>query len=70
MDEANLTPKATDHLFALVRERYGARLTEAQLDEVRKGVEAVEQAASALRAVRLDNSDEPMQLFAPFRADG
>ncbi len=58
-----------EQLFALVRERYGGRLTPAQLDEVHKGVDAVVQAARALRAVRLANGDEPMQPFIPFRAD-
>lgn len=55
-----------DRLFALLRERYGHRLTPAQLDEVRQGVESVVQAARALRAVRLANADAP---FPPFRAD-
>ena len=69
MAETNSKRNDADHLFALVRERYGARLTEAELEEVGKGVHAVEQAARALRAVRLENSDEPMQPFAPFRMD-
>ncbi len=55
--------------FALVRERYGDRLTPAQLDEVRKNVQGIVQTARALRAVRLENSDEPMQPFIPYRAD-
>ena len=58
-----------DRLFALVRERYGDRLTPAQLDEVCKGVEGIVQAARALRAVRLGNADEPFQPFIPYRAD-
>ena len=56
-------------LFALVRERYGDRLTPEQLDGVKKGVEGIVKAARALRAVRLENSDEPMQPFVPYRAD-
>jgi len=69
MDERD-APAAVDPLFALVRERYGARLDAAQLDEVRKAIDTVEQTARALRAVRLDNADAPMPPFAPFRADG
>lgn len=57
-----------ERLFALVQERYGDRLTPAQLDEVRKGVEGVVLAAHALRAVRLENSDEPFPPFVPYRA--
>ena len=53
----------------MVAERYGARLTPAQLEDVRKGIEAVVTDARALRAVKLENSVEPMQPFAPFRAD-
>ena len=56
-------------LFALVRERYGDRLTSEQLDSVCQGVEGIVRTARALRAVRLENSDEPMQPFVPYRAD-
>ena len=56
-------------LFALVRERYGDRLTPEPLDGVKKGVEGIVKAARALRAVRLENSDEPMPPFVPYRAD-
>ena len=57
-----------ERLFALVRERYGDRLTPAQLDEVRKGVEGVVAAARLLRAVKLENADEPFPPFVPYRA--
>jgi hypothetical protein len=57
-----------ERLFALVRERYGDRLTPDQLDEVRKGVEGVVAAARALRAVKLENADEPFPPFIPYRA--
>lgn len=56
-------------LFALVRARYGERLTEAQLAELRGIVASTVERAHALRAIRLKNSDEPAQPFAPFRAD-
>lgn len=69
MDNAEPPPDDVDALFALVRARYGARLTAAELDEVRKGIEAVVESARALRAVRLQNADEPAQPFMPFRAD-
>jgi hypothetical protein len=57
-----------ERLSALVRERYGDRLTPEQLDGVKKGIEGIVQAARALRAVRLENSDEPMPPFVPYRA--
>jgi hypothetical protein len=58
-----------DELFALVRRRYGARLTAEQLESVRRGVAAIVEQAAALRAVRLSNADEPVQRFSPFRSD-
>ena len=58
-----------DELFALVRRRYGARLTAEELEGVRKAIQGLVEGARALRAVRLGNADEPFQPFAPFRAD-
>jgi len=59
-----------DALFEIVRERYTARLTTEQLDELRTIVRGQVEAARALRAVRLGNADEPFQRFAAYRADG
>jgi len=56
-------------LFALVHARYGERVTEEQLAELRAIVAGTVERAQALRAIRLKNSDEPAQPFAPFRAD-
>ena len=67
MSDAN-DPEA-DALFALVRARYGDRLTDAELAELRDHVASQVARARALRAVRLKNSDEPAQPFAPFRSD-
>ena len=55
----------TDTLFEIVRQRYGARLTEEQVDALRKIVRAQVDMARALRAVRLTNADEPFQQFSP-----
>jgi len=59
----------TDALFEIVRQRYAARLTTEQLDELRKIVRRQVDAARALRAVRLGNADEPVQRFAAYRGD-
>ncbi len=40
-----------------------------QLEEVRKGVERIVQESEALRSVKLDNGDEPLSLFRPYRAE-
>lgn len=58
-----------DALFALVRQRYGDRMTADELAAVREGIEGIVRTARPLRAVRLRNSDEPLQPFAPFRAE-
>ena len=57
-------------LFRLVEQLYGSRLTAAELDEVRKGVERIVEASAELRAVRLGNWDEPFSVFAPYRRRG
>jgi hypothetical protein len=55
--------------MALIRQRYGSRLSSEQLDQIRKAVEGIVEGARALRKVRLDGSVEPFQPFAPYRSD-
>jgi hypothetical protein len=69
MSEPTTPDPEADTLFEIVRQRYGDRLTPEQLDEVRKIVKAQVETARALRAIRLTNDDEPMQPFAPYRAE-
>ncbi len=57
-------------LFHMVKSRYGDRLDADQLDEVRKSVDAIVEAAKALRSVKLGNGDEPMSVFTPYLGDG
>lgn len=53
-------------LGEVVRIRYGSQLEEADLAEIRKGIEDNLQAADRLRkAVKLGNADEPVNLFNP-----
>ena len=54
----------------LIRQRYGHRMTSEELEEVRKGVEGITQAAAALRVVRLNQSDEPFSPCVPYRQEG
>lgn len=58
-----------DTLLDLVRQRYGSRLTAAELDDVRRSIRGIVEGARALRAVRLSNADEPAQPFTPYRAE-
>ena len=57
-------------LFQMVRDAYGDRLDADELDEVRKGVDAIAEAAQALRAVKLQNGDEPLFIFTPYVGEG
>jgi hypothetical protein len=61
------TPEV-ETLFALVRGRYGDRLTPTELEEVRKGVEGIVAAMRQLRAAKVEASDEPFAPFVPYRA--
>ena len=58
-----------EHLFNIIKDRYGDRLSGDQLAEVRKGVERMVEAAEELRAVKLENGDEPFFVFRPYRGD-
>ncbi len=61
-----------DRHLANLRERFGAKLTDEQAAVVRERVAAALQAGEDMRAVSLDNADEPFTTFTPFiqrRAD-
>jgi hypothetical protein len=66
--ERTPTPES-ETLLALIKQRYSERLTPAELEEVRKGVDGIAQAASALRSVALENGDEPFSIFMPYRQE-
>lgn len=69
MSDADAVRAEVETMLALVRERYGSRLDAEQLAAVRTSIEAIVQASRALRAVRLNNADEPAQPFAAYRAE-
>ena len=69
MSEIDTVAAEVETMLALVRARYGDRLDAEQVAAVRTSIEAIVQAARALRAVRLTNGDEPAQPFAAYRAD-
>lgn len=64
------TAREAEQRFNLVKDLYGARLDDDQLEEVRKGIESVVATAEALRTINLDNGDEPFSVFTPFRREG
>ena len=59
--------KETSILMQLVKERYGDRLREEQLEYVENSLKRVMAAGKALRDVSLENSDEPYNVFKPYR---
>ena len=70
LQRTSATTPESEALFHVIRQCYGHRLTAAELEEVRKGVAGISQAAVALRAVRLNQSDEPFSLGVPYRQEG
>ena len=63
------SPKESDFLFEMVKDRYGDRLTAEELEEVRKGVEGIVEATRALRSVKLGNGTEPFSIFKPYKKE-
>lgn len=58
-------PTELDLLFGIVQLRHGGRLSEEELADIRRELAANLATAERLRAVPLDNRDEPV--FAPLR---
>ena len=56
-----------DHQLAIIKARHGTRLTPEQLEEIRKGIEALQDASRQLHTVTLENGDEP---YPPFKHGG
>ncbi len=54
-----------EHLLAIIRARYGDRVTPDELEEIKKSLTAILDGAAAMRAVKLENGDEPHQFFKP-----
>jgi len=69
MSEPAQDPGEADLRFALVRQRYSARLTAEQIEILRRAVASLVEQTTTLRAVPLANADEPLPRFVPFRAD-
>ena len=70
MSESKTTDAEIDARLNLVERRYGDRLPPDKLDDVRKTVGEIVESAEAMMAVKLDNSDEPLSLFLPYRREG
>jgi len=56
-------------LFRLVKEKYGDKINEDELEEVKKAVERIVETSMELSKVELGNWDEPFTVFKPYRRD-
>ena len=59
-----------DILYDLALELGGETLTDEQLEDGRRMIDAAVSSAEQLRTVRLSNADEPPTTFVPYRREG
>lgn len=69
MSDINDSNPEKEYLYRLLQRRYGNRLSGHDFKEVEKGVDGVIKTVAALRSVSLENSDEPMIRFIPYREE-
>ena len=69
MKDSNAATVNRKQLLNLVKDNFETRLTEEAFEDVKKGVEGISAAADALRAVKLENGDEPFTRFVPYREE-
>jgi hypothetical protein len=55
--------------MSIVEQMFGSRMSEAERDEVRKTVAGIVKLSAALKAVPLENGDEPFSTFVPVRPE-
>ena len=55
-------------MMAVIRQRYGDRLDEQELEEVGEAAKAIVQASDDMRAVKLEHGDSPFSV-PPYRGD-
>ena len=58
-----------EYMFERVKALYGDRLDEEQLAAVETSLDSVIMVIEQLRSIPLENSDEPYNLFKPYRKD-
>ena len=56
-------------MFELIKTKYGDRLDTEQLEAVEKSLERVFAVIEEIRNIPLKNSDEPFNVFKPYRRD-
>ena len=67
MDTRDTNDRA-EQMIAVLRQRYGDRLDEQELEEVGEAAKAIVKASEDMRAVELGHGDSPFSL-PPYRKD-
>jgi hypothetical protein len=67
MDTQDTNDRA-EQVMAVLRQRYGDRLDEQELEEVGEAAKAIAKASEDMRAVELGHGDSPFSL-PPYRKD-
>ena len=68
MSEQSSVDDRTEQMMAVLRQRYGDRLDEQELEEVGEAAKAIVQASEDMRAVELGHGDSPFSV-PPYRGD-
>lgn len=58
-----------EYMLRRIKQLYGARLSDEQLDAVEKKLDPILSSLKDVREVPLENGDEPMIVFKPYRED-
>ena len=68
MSEQSSVDDKAEQMMAAIRQRYGDRLDEQELEEVGEAAKAIVQASEDMRAVELEHGDSPFSV-PPFSRD-
>ena len=68
MTEQNGDDGRAEQMMSVIRQRYGDRLDEHELEEVGEAAKAIVQASDDMRAVELGHGDSPFSV-PPYRRD-
>ena len=66
--DTQYTNDRAEQVMAVLRQRYGDRLDEQELEEVGEAAKAIAKASEDMRAVELGHGDSPFSL-PPYRKD-
>lgn len=64
-----VSDRESEILFNLVKLNYQDKISQKELDEVKKAVDNIVKASENVRSIELANWDEPFSVFIPFREE-